>query len=69
MLDLTYLEDSKAQVDMNVVMAGSGKFVEVQATAEGATFTKGQLDILLDLAGKGIEQLIDIQRNIYKDIL
>ncbi len=69
MLDLTYLEDSKAQVDMNVVMAGSGKFVEVQATAEGAAFTKGQLDILLDLAGKGIEQLIDIQRNIYKDIL
>lgn len=68
-LDLTYPEDSKAQVDMNVVMTGSGNFVEVQATAEGKTFTKDQMDALLDLAGKGIEKLIDFQRTMYKDIL
>ena len=68
-LDLTYAEDSKAQVDMNVVMTGSGNFVEVQATAEGKTFSKEQMDALLDLAGKGIEKLIDLQRAMYKDIL
>lgn len=68
-LDLTYPEDSKAQVDMNVVMTGSGNFVEVQAAAEGKTFTKGQMDALLDLAGKGIEKLIDLERTMYKDIL
>lgn len=68
-LDLTYPEDSKAQVDMNVVMTGSGNFVEVQAAAEGKIFTKGQMDVLLDLAGKGIEKLIDLERTMYKDIL
>ena len=68
-LDLTYAEDSKAQVDMNVVMDGSGNFVEVQATAEGKTFSKGQMDALLDLAGKGIEKLIDLERTMYKDVL
>jgi ribonuclease PH len=68
-LDLTYPEDSKAQVDMNVVMTGSANFVEVQATAEGKTFSKGQMDALLDLAGKGIEKLIDLERAMYKDIL
>ena len=68
-LDLTYPEDSKAEVDMNVIMTGSGEFVEVQGTAEGGTFTKDQMDKLLNLAKKGIEELIDIQRNIYKDIL
>lgn len=68
-LDLTYPEDSKAQVDMNVVMTGSANFVEVQATAEGKTFTKDQMDVLLDLAQKGIEKLIDLQRTMYKDIL
>lgn len=68
-LDLTYPEDSKAQVDMNVVMTGSANFVEVQATAEGKTFTKDQMDVLLDLAQKGIEKLIDLERTMYKDIL
>lgn len=68
-LDLTYEEDSKAEVDMNIVMTGSGEFVEVQGTAEGRTFSKEEMDNLLDLAKKGIEELIDIQRNMYKDIL
>lgn len=68
-LDLTYEEDSKAAVDMNIVMTGSGGFVEVQGTAEGRTFTKDQMDKMLGLAKKGIEELIDMQRNIFKDIL
>lgn len=68
-LDLTYAEDSKAEVDMNVVMTGKGKFVEVQGTAEGEAFTKEELDGLLIFAQKGIEALIDIQRSIYKDVL
>jgi ribonuclease PH len=68
-LDLTYEEDSRAEVDMNVVMTGSGEFVEVQATAEGRTFSKDEMDKLLDLAKNGIEGLIDIQRSFYKDIL
>mgnify|MGYP001618746394 CR=1 FL=1 len=68
-LDLTYAEDSKAEVDMNVVMTGKGKFVEVQGTAEGEAFTKEELDGLLIFAQKGIEALIDTQRTMYKDIL
>ena len=68
-LDLAYTEDSKAQVDMNVVMTGKGKFVEVQATAEKESFSKEDLDKLLALAKNGIEDLVDLQRNIYKDIL
>lgn len=68
-LDLTYTEDSKAEVDMNVVMTGNGQFVELQGTAEGGSFTKEQMDELLGLAKNGIEKLIEIQRNIYKDIL
>ena len=58
-LDLDYELDVNAQVDMNV----RGEFVEVQGTAEGATFSRGRLDDLLDLAAKGIERLIEIQRN------
>ncbi len=68
-LDLCYEEDSRAEADMNVVMTGSGEFVEVQATGEGRTFSKKEMDALLDLAKKGIESLIDIQRNFYKDML
>lgn len=68
-LDLTYAEDSKVEVDMNVVMTGKGKFVEVQGTAEGEAFTKEELDGLLIFAQKGIEALIDIQRSMYKDVL
>lgn len=56
-LDLDYSEDSTAEVDMNVVMTGAGKFVEVQGTAEKGTFERKELDILLDLAAKGIGEL------------
>lgn len=69
LLDLTYDEDSKAEVDMNIVMTGKGEFIEIQGTAEGKTFSKKQMDELIILAQKGIEQLVDIQRNLFKDIL
>ncbi|HLI16570.1 MAG TPA: ribonuclease PH [Acidimicrobiales bacterium] len=62
MLDLDYSEDSRAEVDMNVVMTGGGRFVELQGTAEGLAFTRGELDQLLDLAAGGIERLLDLQR-------
>lgn len=61
MLDLDYSEDSRASVDMNVVMTGTGKFIEVQSTAEGEPFTGEQLDQMLGLARSGIEQLVEIQ--------
>ena len=62
LLDLCYAEDSKAETDMNVVMVGQGEFVEVQATAEGRPFTKSEMDQLLDLAVKGIRELMEIQK-------
>ncbi|HTZ08545.1 MAG TPA: ribonuclease PH [Acidimicrobiales bacterium] len=58
LLDLDYSEDSRAEVDMNVVMTGSGRFVEVQGTAEGLAFTRGELDELLTLAQEGIAALL-----------
>jgi len=61
-LDLTFQEDSSADVDMNIVMTGAGKFIEVQGTAEGKPFDGEQLHDLLTLARKGIGQLIDIQK-------
>ncbi len=61
MLDLPYEEDSRAEVDMNVVMTSSGRFIEVQGTAEGLPFTKGELDEMLSLAEHGIAQLLDLQ--------
>ena len=61
-LDLCYEEDHKALVDMNVVMTGSGEFVEVQGTGEGCTFSRTQLNNLLDLAEKGNRQLIELQK-------
>jgi ribonuclease PH len=61
-LDLNYFEDSKANVDMNVVMTGKGEFVELQGTGEEATFTRSQLDELLGLAEKGIKELIQHQK-------
>lgn len=68
LLDLTYEEDSKAEVDMNVVMVSSGDFIEVQGTAERKPFSKQQLDELLDLAKKGIDQLITMQKELLKDV-
>jgi ribonuclease PH len=61
MLDLDYSEDSRAEVDMNVVMTSSGRFVEVQGTAEGMPFSKGELDDLLSLAEHGIARILDLQ--------
>jgi ribonuclease PH len=68
-LDLVYEEDSSAAVDMNVVMTGDGRMVEVQGTAEGDPFTREQLNALLDLAGTGIRQLFEIQRKVLGDLL
>ncbi len=61
-LDLDYLEDSDCDTDMNVVMLGSGHFVEVQGTAEGHPFSREEMDALLELAKHGITQLADLQR-------
>ena len=61
-LDLDYSEDAGADVDMNVVMTGAGRFVEVQGTAEGAAFERPLLDRMLDLAAKGIGELVEAQR-------
>jgi ribonuclease PH len=62
LLDLDYVEDSSAETDANVAMTGSGGLVEVQATAEREPFTREELNELLDLAGAGIEQITDLQR-------
>jgi len=61
LLDLPYVEDVRAETDMNVVMTGSGKFVEVQGTAEGAPFDKAELDALLELAAGGCVDLTRMQ--------
>jgi ribonuclease PH len=61
-LDLNYEEDSRADVDMNIVMTGSGKFVEVQGTAEHAAFDEAQMAAMISLARKGIGELIDLQK-------
>jgi ribonuclease PH len=62
LLDLDHAEDSAAAVDMNVVMTGQGRFVEVQGTGEEATFSEEELHALLQLARTGIGQLTDLQR-------
>ena len=62
LLDLKYDEDSRAEVDMNVICTGDGRFIEVQGTAEGEPFTREQMDQLLELARNGIERLVQIQR-------
>jgi ribonuclease PH len=64
MLDLCYEEDSQAEVDMNVVMTGDGRFVEVQATAEHSPFDDGQMNDLVALARSGISRLIEIQKQV-----
>ena len=61
LLDLDYSEDVRAEVDMNVVMTGSGRFIEVQGTAEGMAFTRSELDDLLTLAHKGITEIVELQ--------
>ena len=64
MLDLCYVEDSSAEVDMNVVMNGAGEFIELQGTGEHSGFSRAQLDDLLALAEKGIEELQIIQQEV-----
>lgn len=63
-LDLCYAEDSIADVDMNVVMTGAGKYIEIQGTAEESPFDRSQLESMLQLAGTGIRELIAIQRKL-----
>lgn len=63
-LDLDYPEDSEAAVDGNFVITGSGKMVEIQMSAEGATFSRGQMDDLIDLATQGVSQLVQIQKDV-----
>jgi ribonuclease PH len=65
-LDLNYEEDSTAEVDMNIVMTGKGKFIEVQGTAEKEPFSAKELNELIELAKGGIQNLIEIQRKIVK---
>jgi ribonuclease PH len=62
-LDLDYAEDCTAHTDMNVVMDGEGRFVEVQGTAEGATFSRSEMNTLLDLAEAGIRAILAAQRD------
>jgi len=63
-LDLCYAEDSKAQVDMNLVMTGSGRLVEIQGTAEGEAFSERELDSMLTLGKSGIRKLVQAQRRV-----
>jgi ribonuclease PH len=69
LLDLEYTEDSACDTDMNVVMTGSGHYVEVQGTAEGAAFSRTEMDALLALADQGIRELVQIQRAALADPL
>lgn len=66
LLDLNYQEDSRAQVDMNVVQTGAGALVEVQGTAEGDPFSRQALTALMDLAGEGISRLVEIQKSLIR---
>jgi ribonuclease PH len=68
LLDLCFEEDFEASVDMNVVMTGEGKLVEIQGTGEKSTFSREDLDKLLSLAEKGIKELVEIQRSIVGEI-
>jgi ribonuclease PH len=69
LLDLAYDEDSRAEVDMNFVKTGDGRFIELQGTAEGKPFDKRALDALMDLADSGIKALIEVQKTVVGDIL
>jgi ribonuclease PH len=68
-LDLTYAEDSVADVDMNIIMKGCGDFIEVQGTGERLAFSQDDLNEMLKLAKKGITEIVDLERNLLKDVL
>jgi ribonuclease PH len=67
LLDLDYSEDSRADVDMNVVRTGAGFYIEVQGTAESGPFSEGQMRQMLDLAGAGVDQLVAAQREVLRE--
>lgn len=69
LLDLCYEEDSRAEVDMNIIMTSGGEFIEIQGTSERKTFTKDQMDKMLALAKKGIEELVAVQRSFLNQII
>ena len=69
LLDLCYEEDSKADVDMNFVMTGSGKFIEVQGTAEASPFTKKQMERMADIAQQGIKELLNTQKKVIASLV
>ncbi len=69
LLDLSYAEDSTAEVDMNVVMTGAGRLVETQATAEGRTFSLEDLNRLIELARPAIEHMVEVQKSILKVVM
>jgi ribonuclease PH len=69
LLDLAYDEDSRAEVDMNVVKTGDGRFVEVQGTAEGEPFTEDEMRALMDTADKGIKELVQLQKKALGDFV
>ena len=64
MLDLPYIEDANAEVDMNVIMDGDGNFIEIQGTAEGAVFGRDRLNDMLDLAAGGIATITEAQKGL-----
>lgn len=68
LLDLCYAEDSRAGVDMNLVLTGRGQIVEIQSTAEGAPFSREEFDILMDLGAKGIQELITVQQEVLGEL-
>ena len=69
LLDLEYVEDSRADVDMNVVMTGSGRFIEIQGTAEHDSFDRKTMDCLIDLAEKGMRELTELQKRVLGESL
>ena len=69
LLDLAYEEDSRAEVDMNIVKTGDGRFIEVQGTAEGPPFDRRALDALMELGDAGVRELVTLQRTIVGDLI
>ena len=69
MLDLAYDEDSRADVDMNIIKTGDGRFIEIQGTAEGPPFERQALDDLMALGDRGIKELVALQRTIVGEYL
>ena len=69
LLDLNYQEDSRAEVDMNFIVTGKGKFIEIQGTAESVPFSQEQLQVMIDMAKKGVNALIEKQKKVLGEII